>query len=188
MIEFIFAPVSRVPCLFLNNGKSGSLSANFRQVINALTGQRGPLFWKMSTTISDAVLASFGHLRHTCSVVLPSLSVLQVTSLVSKAKLGSNVDSSFACNSPMRNAPGKAIVATAQIRRLSCVFLSQAVISSLNTNNMLGVMGSLPVKLLCLLLMPSLFSMPFRTNFTSPLLKLGGSIPFMMWSCRTPSR
>ncbi len=110
----------------------------------------------MSTTVGAVDLDSLGHLRQMCKVMLPFLSVLQVTSFVSKVKFGSKVDSNFASNSPMRNAPANAIVATAQIRRLLCVFLSEAATSSININSMLGVMGSLPVKLLRLLLMPSL--------------------------------
>ena len=42
-------------------------------------------------------------------------------------------------------AKAKAMVATAQIRRLSCGFLSEAAKRSLNTNIMAGVIGNLPV-------------------------------------------
>ncbi len=90
------------------------------------------------------------------------------------------MDSSLASSSPIRNAPANAMVATAQIRCLSCGFLSDTAKRSLNTNIMAGVIGNLPVYFCSLFWMLLLFAMPFNTNLTNPLLKQGGSMPFMM--------
>ena len=133
----------------------------------------------MSTTVGAVLLLSLGHFNCTWRVQEFLLFVLQVTSCVSRVNAGSKVLSFLQRSSCMRNAPANAIVQQAQIRLLSCELNEVCLIRCLINLIMLSVMGSLLRDVSLRFSMPSLFSIPFSTNFASSDLG-GGSRAFMM--------
>ncbi len=115
MYMFILAPVSGVPLASLKKGISGCLLRMRCQVLSAAIGHRGPSFWKTSTVTCLLSRLSLGDFNFTCTVVLPDLSVLNVTSFSNNSKSGSKNDSALQSNSWMRNAPDEGFVSCVHV-------------------------------------------------------------------------
>lgn len=116
---FILAPVKGVPFSKRKAGNFGSRGFRFAHFLNAFIGHSGLLFSKISTIVAVAVLLSLGHFSLKCNTDWLLFKLEDMFS-PSRVKSGSKVDSVFESNSCILKAPAKAMVATAQMRHLSC--------------------------------------------------------------------
>jgi len=188
MSLFILALVNGVPFSNLNKGASFFLGFSLNHVVKAFTGQIGPSFWNTSTTVGVAFFVSFGHFKEICTVVEPWRLVLIFMSFVKRVKSGSKVASCLESNSPRRNAPANASVATAHTSLLSLLCRCELTIVFLKTSMVLTVMGSLLGFFSLRFLIPSRFEIPLRMSLVRLLRKIGRSMLFTMCSCLIPDR